>query len=64
MLGSCKHGNEGSDFVKSGEFVDWLGDCWLLAVQDFHFIWAVLNCIREYGNMEMNESCIFICILT
>jgi hypothetical protein len=27
---SCKHGGDPSGSVEGGEFLDWLGDCWLL----------------------------------
>jgi hypothetical protein len=61
VVGCCKHGNERLGSVKSSEL---LTDCWLSAIQGFHFIWAILSCMREYRNMEMNESYILVCILT
>jgi hypothetical protein len=27
VAGRCEHGNEPSDSIKGGEFVDWLSDC-------------------------------------
>ena len=30
VAGACKRGNEHSGFIKCGEFVDWLRNCWLL----------------------------------
>jgi hypothetical protein len=30
VVDSCEHGNELSDSIKGGEFIDYLSDCYLL----------------------------------
>jgi len=32
VAGCCEHGNEPSGFLKFGQFIEYLGNCWLIYV--------------------------------
>jgi hypothetical protein len=41
VTGSCEHGNDPASFVEGGEFLDWLGECWLLGRDSPPSSWLV-----------------------